>query len=77
MARRQADFENYRKRVERERGESYNRVVGDVVGKLLPVVDNLRRALDAEAMMEAGESEEFRHFLSGIELIEQAVERRA
>lgn len=69
VARRQADFENYRKRVERERGESYNRVVGDVVGKLLPVVDNLRRALDAEATMEAGESEEFRHFLSGIELI--------
>ncbi len=69
VARRQADFENYRKRVERERGESYNRIVGEVVGKLLPVVDNLRRALDAEAMMEAGESEEFRHFLSGIELI--------
>ena len=32
--RRQADFENYRKRVERERSETYNRVVADIAGKL-------------------------------------------
>lgn len=69
LARRQADFENYRKRVERERTESYNRMVGDVVGKLLPVLDNLRRALDAEGSLQATESEEFRHFLHGVELI--------
>jgi molecular chaperone GrpE len=69
LARRQADFENYRKRTERERGEAYNRVVGDVVHKLLPVIDNLRRALDAERSKEANESEEFRHFLHGVELI--------
>ncbi|HKC63702.1 MAG TPA: hypothetical protein VKB86_08690, partial [Pyrinomonadaceae bacterium] len=31
LAHRQADFENYRKRVERDRAESYNRMVGDVV----------------------------------------------
>src|SRR5262245_46974468 len=37
LARRQADFENYRKRVERERTETYNRVVADVATKLLPV----------------------------------------
>jgi molecular chaperone GrpE len=71
LARRQADFENYRKRIERERGETYNRVVGDVVSQLLPVIDNLRRALDAEATMEATESEEFRHFLHGVELIDK------
>src|ERR1051326_1519127 len=29
-ARRQADFENYRKRIERDRGETHNRIVGDV-----------------------------------------------
>lgn len=69
LARRQADFENYRKRLERERSETYSRIVGDVVGKLLPVVDNLQRALDAEATMQANESEEFRHFLHGVELI--------
>lgn len=69
IARRQADFENHRKRTERERQETYGRVVGEVVGHLLPVVDNLRRALDAEASFEGGESEEFRHFLHGVELI--------
>jgi molecular chaperone GrpE len=69
LVRRQAEFDNYRKRVERERGETYNRMVGDVARKLLPVLDNLRRALDAEASMKANESEEFRHFLNGVELI--------
>ncbi len=69
LSRRQADFENYRKRTERDRGETYTRMVGDVVGRLLPVLDNLRRALDAEASQQAGETEEFRHFLQGVELI--------
>lgn len=69
LARRQADFENYRKRVDRERAETYNRVVADVAAKLLPVLDNLKRALDAEASVEANESDEFRHFLSGVDLI--------
>ena len=69
LARRQADFENYRKRVERERTETYNRVVADVAAKLLPVVDNLKRALEAESTVQAAESDEFRHFLSGVDLI--------
>jgi len=69
LARRQADFENYRKRVDRERNETYNRVVADVAEKLLPVSDNLKRALEAEASVEAAESDEFRHFLSGVDLI--------
>jgi len=68
-ARRQADFENYRKRVERERRESQRRIVADVARKLLPVMDNLTRALDAERTVEAAESKEFRHFLHGVELI--------
>jgi molecular chaperone GrpE len=69
LARRQADFENYRKRVERERTDTYNRVVADVAGKLLGVLDNLKRALETEASVEASESDEFRHFLSGVDLI--------
>jgi molecular chaperone GrpE len=69
VARRQADFENYRKRIERERGEAHQRVVGDVARKLLPVVDNLARALDAEKTVQSNESKEFRHFLHGVELI--------
>jgi len=69
LARRQADFENYRKRVERERLDTYNRVVVDIAAKLLPVLDNLKRALETEASVEASESDEFRHFLSGVDLI--------
>ena len=69
LARRQADFENYRKRMERERTDTYNRVVADIAGKLLPVLDNLKRALETEASVEASESDEFRHFLSGVDLI--------
>ena len=69
LTRRQADFENYRKRVERERSETYNRVNADVATKLLPVLDNLKRALEAESSVESSESDEFRHFLSGVDLI--------
>lgn len=69
LARRQADFENYRKRVERERSDTYNRVVADIAAKLLPVLDNLKRALETESSVEAAESDEFRHFLSGVDLI--------
>jgi molecular chaperone GrpE len=69
LARRQADFENYRKRVDRERTETYSRVVADIAAKLLPVLDNLKRALETEASVEASESDEFRHFLSGVDLI--------
>jgi len=69
LARRQADFENYRKRIERERVGTHDRVVADIAAKLLPVLDNLKRALDTEASIEAAESDEFRHFLSGVDLI--------
>lgn len=69
LARRSADFDNFRKRTERERSEIYNRSLGEVVRRLLPVLDNLQRALDAERLVEVKESEEFRHFLHGVELI--------
>jgi molecular chaperone GrpE len=69
LARRQADFENYRKRTDRERTETYQRVAGEVAGQILPVLDNMRRAVAAEASVEASESQEFRNFLHGVELI--------
>jgi molecular chaperone GrpE len=69
LARRQADFDNFRKRTERERSETYNRALGEVVRRLFPVLDNLQRALETERSVEAEESKEFRHFLSGVELI--------
>jgi molecular chaperone GrpE len=69
LARRQADFDNFRKRTERERSETYNRALGEVVRRLLPVLDNLQRALETERSLQAEESNEFRHFLQGVELI--------
>src|SRR5258705_2960396 len=69
LARRQADFENYRKRMERERSETFNGVVVDIAAKLLPVLAHLKRAFDTQASVEASESDEFRHFLSGVDLI--------
>jgi len=42
-----ADFDNYRKRVAREQDQLYARAGERVVVKLLPVIDDLVRALDA------------------------------
>jgi molecular chaperone GrpE len=69
VARRQADFENYRKRMERERGETYSRVAGEVARQILPVLDNLHRAVETETSVESVESEEFHNFLHGVALI--------
>jgi molecular chaperone GrpE len=69
VTRLQADFDNFRKRTERERSETYSRALGEVVSRLLPVLDNLQRALEAERLVEAKETKEFRHFLHGVELI--------
>ena len=53
LARRaQADFENYRKRAAREAAAAGERARGGLVRELLPVVDNLERALGS-----AGETE--------------------
>jgi molecular chaperone GrpE len=45
LVRRQADFENYRKRVEKERQQDRHRGVEELVEKLLPVLDAFQRAL--------------------------------
>jgi molecular chaperone GrpE len=42
-----ADFDNYRKRVARESEAQASRATESLVGELLPVLDNLERALDA------------------------------
>ena len=42
-----ADFDNFRKRVARDAEDQARRAVEGIVGDLLPVLDNLERALDA------------------------------
>jgi len=47
LLRRQAEFENYRRRVDREKVEFHSRARGEVLLELLPVVDNFERALSS------------------------------
>src|SRR5919199_2939917 len=42
-----AEFDNYRKRMERERRELSEYAASDVLTELLPIIDNLERALQA------------------------------
>jgi molecular chaperone GrpE len=63
LARRsQADFENYRKRAARETAAAGERAKSGLVRELLPIVDNLERALAS-----AGESEQ--HLAEGVRLV--------
>jgi molecular chaperone GrpE len=55
-----ADFENFRKRVEREKAEFYRYALGDTLRDILPVLDNFERALEHE-----GDAD----FKTGIEMI--------
>ncbi len=48
-----ADYDNYRKRTVKERDQSYGNGKADAVEKLLPVYDNLERALQQETQDEA------------------------
>ena len=63
LQRRQAEFENYRRRVERERGELLEFASMDTVKALLPVLDDFERALKTE-----GSDKEYSR---GMELIYQ------
>jgi molecular chaperone GrpE len=63
LARRsQADFENYRKRAAKEAALAGERAKSGLVRELLPIVDNLERALAS-----AGESEQ--HLAEGVRLV--------
>jgi molecular chaperone GrpE len=59
-----ADFDNYRKRIERERRELAEFVSFELLGDLLPVVDDLERALAA-----AEGTQTVASYRAGVELI--------
>ena len=71
QARLQADFDNYRKRSERDRAEARQVLIGEVVEKLLPVVDNFRRAVEAQ---NAIGGDELSQFVVGVELIRKQLD---
>lgn len=69
LQRRQTDFENYKKRVERERSDTYLNQLGNLAGQMLPVLDNMNRALDSASSLSSGQ--EIQHFFDGIMLVNQ------
>jgi molecular chaperone GrpE len=62
LLRLQADFLNYKNRTEKDKFSTYGNAVSDVIKDLLPVLDNLERAIEAE------ESED-NSFKDGVKMI--------
>lgn len=63
LLRKTAEFENYRKRVDKERRELAEWAAADVLQELLAIMDDFERALAAEAPAEA------QSYRAGLELI--------
>lgn len=64
LLRMQADFDNYKKRVARERDDMFNNAVETIAQQLLPVVDNMERAADAFRKDQLDEK-----YISGVEMV--------
>jgi molecular chaperone GrpE len=66
LVRLSADFDNHRKRVLREKQETLSYGQENLVKDLLPVVDNLERAIEHAS---AGSGGDFESMLQGVELV--------
>jgi molecular chaperone GrpE len=64
LQRLKAEFDNYKKRTEKERMASANRASLDLIRRLIPVMDDLDRAVGAAAQDEAAAK-----FTEGLELV--------
>jgi molecular chaperone GrpE len=64
LLRKTAEFENYRKRIDRERQAVTEAAAADLLEELLPLVDDLERALKAEAGKDGADA-----YRRGVELI--------
>ena len=56
-----AEFENHKKRSQKERAMLYNSILGDIVEVILPILDNLENAVKVETADE--------NYKKGIELV--------
>jgi molecular chaperone GrpE len=68
LLRNQAEFENARRRAERERSEFIQYAGMEMVRDILPVVDDFERALQSGAALSEGPAKDY---IKGIELIYQ------
>ncbi len=69
--RRLKDFENYKYRMDRERRGAFIDQISNLAVQMLPVLDNLNRALDSVEKTIREKSEEFQQFYDGIALVNQ------
>ncbi len=65
LLRKTAEFENYRKRIDRERQQVTESAAADLIVELLPLVDDLERALKADVGTEGADA-----YRRGVELIQ-------
>jgi molecular chaperone GrpE len=63
LLRRQADFDNYRKRIDKERAEDHKRATARVIEGLIPIIDGFEHALAAHR------EAEYESYRKGFELI--------
>jgi molecular chaperone GrpE len=73
-SRRQADdFQNFRRRADRERHDLLSAQMENLAKQMLPVLDNLNRALDFAMAMSSEKRAEIQPFFDGIMLVNQQV----
>ncbi|MFN2500841.1 MAG: nucleotide exchange factor GrpE [Pyrinomonadaceae bacterium] len=70
--RRLKDFENYKYRMDRERRGAFIDQISSLACQMLPVLDNLDRAIDSVANLQ-NKGPEFQQFYDGIALVNQHV----
>lgn len=66
LLRKTAEFDNYRKRVERDRQMASDSAAAGIIEELLPLIDDLERALKVDAGVEGADA-----YRRGVELIHQ------
>jgi len=71
--RRLKDFESYKYRMDRERRGSFITQIGNLAKQLLPVVDNLDRAMDSIKDVSEKKRGDFKQFFDGIALVNQQI----
>lgn len=64
LTRQMAEFDNFRKRTEKEKSAMYEVGAKDIIEKILPVIDNFERGLDAVTEEQKNDS-----FVTGMEMI--------
>ena len=53
LKRNMAEFDNYKKRVSKEKESMYSTITSDIISDLLPIMDNFETALNAESKDES------------------------